>query len=67
MEEIARFLADFPPFDKLPAEARAYAAAYVQIEYFAANTQILEEQGDPSRFLYVICKGSVDLLRKHEG
>jgi CBS domain-containing protein len=61
MEEIARYLARHPPFDRLPAELLAQTAATVEIEYFPRGTRILRQGGEPSRFLHLIVKGMVEL------
>jgi CBS domain-containing protein len=61
MEEIARYLARHPPFDRLPAELLAETAATVEIEYFPRGTRILRQGGEPSRFLHLIVKGTVEL------
>lgn len=39
----------------------------MQIEYFPAEHNVLIRDGAPAQFLYVICRGSVDLLREHDG
>ncbi len=62
--DVATFLSRHPPFDALSPEALAAATAAVQIEHFAAGSTILEESGEPSKFLYVIRKGAVELLSK---
>ncbi|HMQ34591.1 MAG TPA: DUF294 nucleotidyltransferase-like domain-containing protein [Chloroflexaceae bacterium] len=67
MEEIAAFLQSYPPFDRLPPETLARLVPAVQIEYFATGHEILTHGGEPARFLYVVRKGSVDLLREQEG
>ncbi len=67
MEEIVRFLQQYPPFDQLPAARLANAAATMQIEYFVAGQTILAHGGPPAEFLYIVCKGSVDLLREDHG
>jgi CBS domain-containing protein len=61
MEEIARFLARHPPFDRLPGELLARTAATVEIEFFPRGARILRQGGGPSRFLYLIVKGTVEL------
>jgi hypothetical protein len=61
MEEIARFLAQHPPFDRLPPELLAQTAGAVEIEYFARGARILRQGGEASRFLYLIVKGTVEL------
>ncbi|MBP1466673.1 cyclic nucleotide-binding/CBS domain-containing protein [Candidatus Chloroploca sp. M-50] len=64
MEEITSFLTGYPPFDQLPPQAVARAARGMQIEYFATGQTILEFGGAPAKFLYVVRKGGVDLLRE---
>jgi CBS domain-containing protein len=61
MEEIARFLARHPPFDRLPPELLAHTAGTVEIEFFARGARILRQGGEASRFLYLIVKGTVEL------
>jgi CBS domain-containing protein len=61
MEEIARFLARHPPFDRLPAELLAQTATTVEIEFFPRGNRILRQGGEPTRFLYLIVKGTVEL------
>lgn len=67
MEEIAAFFGSYPPFDQLPPAALQQLAGSAQIEYFAAGSEILSLGGAPSQFLYVVVKGSVDLLRDDDG
>jgi CBS domain-containing protein len=64
MDEIARALAAHPPFDQLPLALLEQLAATMQIEYFAAGTDVLTHNGPPAIFLYIIQRGSVDLLRE---
>lgn len=63
MEEIIRFLADQPPFSQLAPEQVQQIAAKMQIEYFAVGRDILTQGAEPAQFLYLIRRGSVDLLR----
>ncbi len=66
MDEIARFLQRYPPFDQFSfAQVLAIAPA-IQIEYFPAAHDILVYGGTPAQFLYIIQRGSVDLLREDE-
>lgn len=67
MDELVAFLQVYPPFDRLPPGALARLVASLQIEYFAAGHEILRFGGEPARFLYVIRKGGVDLLRDEGG
>jgi CBS domain-containing protein len=60
--DVATFLGRHPPFDALEADALARVAASVEIEHFAPGDVILEQAGEPSRYLYVIRKGEVEIL-----
>ena len=60
--DVATFLSRYPPFDALAPEALARVAKNVEIEHFPAGVAILEQSGEPARFLYVIRKGAVELL-----
>ena len=59
---IRAFLAEHPPFDRLEPDALTRLARAVQVEFFPAGTVILEQAGTPSRFLYVVRKGAVEIL-----
>ena len=65
LSEIARFLAQRPPFDSLAAEELAEVAAQATIEFHLAGAVILSEDGGPVTFLRVIHSGGVDIV--HEG
>jgi CBS domain-containing protein len=60
--DVATFLGGHPPFDALDAEALARVAAAVEIEHFSPGDVILRQAGEPSRHLYVIRKGEVEIL-----
>jgi CBS domain-containing protein len=60
--DVATFLSRYPPFDALPPDALASVVGAAQIEHFPAGTVILQEEGAPARFLYVVRKGAVELL-----
>ncbi|NJL34465.1 MAG: cyclic nucleotide-binding domain-containing protein, partial [Chloroflexaceae bacterium] len=64
MEEIARFLAEHPPFSLLAKEQVQSIASKIQIEYFPAEHNVLIAGGAPAEYLYVICRGSVDLMQQ---
>lgn len=66
MDEIARFLRSYPPFDRLPEQVVHQIAGELQIEFVRAGQTILTKGGEPSSFLYIVCKGSVDLLRSED-
>lgn len=63
MDEIARFLRSYPPFDRLPDHVVHQIASELQIEFVRAGQTILTRGGEPAQFLYIVCKGLVDLLR----
>ena len=60
--DIAGFLRRYPPFDELIAERLARVAGSVEIEHAAAGATILQQRGEPASGLYVVRKGSVELL-----
>jgi CBS domain-containing protein len=62
LAEITGFLERFPPFSALRTDALARLAQDTEIEYFARGTEILAQEGRPSEHLYVVRKGSVELL-----
>jgi CBS domain-containing protein len=61
VEEIARFLAAHPPFDALPAEVLEQTASTVEVGCFPRGARILRQRDRPSRYLYVIVEGLVEL------
>lgn len=63
MQEIIRFLTEHPPFSLLPLATIQRIAGKIQIEYFGSNVVILAQGGIPGKFLYIVRRGSVDLLR----
>ena len=65
-EEIADFLAPFPPFDQLRREDLLRLAASVTLRSFPAGTDILVEDGPPAVELFVIRSGSVELRHQDE-
>jgi CBS domain-containing protein len=59
---VGAFLAGHQPFDRLEPDVLTRLARAVQVEFFPAGTEILEQAGEPSRFLYVVRKGAVEIL-----
>ncbi len=57
--DVATFLSKYPPFDSLTQEALDLVAKAVEIEHFPAGAVILEQSGEPARFLYVVRKGAL--------
>jgi CBS domain-containing protein len=64
MEEITRFLREIPPFSQLSTEKLQRLTNTIQIEYFPASHDILSHAGTPAEHLYIIQRGSVDLVRE---
>lgn len=62
MESIATFISQHLPFSQLSPETIQQLSTTVQIEYFAAGSDILLQDGKPSAFLYMVRRGIVDLL-----
>ena len=63
--EVARFLAVRPPFEGLATEELGELVAQTELEFYAAGTVILSEDGGPVTFLRVIHSGAVDIT--HDG
>ena len=60
--EVAAFLARHPPFDALEPDRLDELAGRVKTEQFPAGTVILQQSGEPSRFLYLMRHGSAEIL-----
>jgi len=61
-EELARFLAQFPPFQSLEPALLADLAEHIEVRSFPAGAEILRQAADPASHLYVIRRGVVELL-----
>jgi CBS domain-containing protein len=65
-DEIADFLARFPPFGALePDELRQVAAAVREVRYEPGDTALVED-GKPAEYFYVIRDGSMELVHEEE-
>jgi CBS domain-containing protein len=60
--EIASFLARHAPFDAMERDRLDELAVRVKTERFPAGTVVLQQSGEPSRFLYLVRHGSVEIL-----
>jgi CBS domain-containing protein len=60
--DIAAFLARHPPFDTLDPDRLDDLAERVKTEHLPAGTTVLQQSGEPSRFLYVVRSGAVEIL-----
>jgi cyclic nucleotide-binding protein len=61
MHDIAEFLRTHSPFDSLDEETLAEVADSVEVEFYAARTQILDS-AEVAEFAYVVRRGSVELV-----
>ncbi|MEM8530870.1 MAG: DUF294 nucleotidyltransferase-like domain-containing protein [Chloroflexota bacterium] len=66
MDDIARFLYEHPPFSLLSFDEIRQIAGMIAIEYFPAEQMVLMQDGTPSDYLYIVRRGSADLLRTDE-
>ena len=64
--EIAQFLAAFPPFNALAPGDLSALAARTAARHYGLGENILVEDGEPARHLYVVAEGSVELLHEDE-
>ena len=60
--EVAAFLARHAPFDAMEPDRLEELAGRVKTEQFPAGTVILQQSGEPSRFLYLMRHGSAEIL-----
>ena len=64
--DIPSFLRLHPPFDDLDDERLADVVRHAHIEFFPEGTVILQEFGEPARFLYMVRRGAVEVLEAGE-
>ena len=62
MHDIAEFLRRHSPFDALDEETLAAVAGSAEIEFHAAGAAIIESAETTSEFVYVVRRGSVELV-----
>ncbi len=60
--DIPSFLRAHPPFDELDDDELAQVVLATRIEFFPAAQVILAQGGEAARFLYIVRKGSVEVL-----
>jgi CBS domain-containing protein len=60
--DIPSFLRSHPPFDELDEDELASVVLATRIEFFPEYQVILAQDGEPASFLYVVRKGSVEVL-----
>jgi len=61
-QDVASFLAQFPPFDGLDWEAVKRVAAAAELERYHAGTAIFSQGGEPVDHLRVIRSGAVEIV-----
>jgi CBS domain-containing protein len=64
--DIPSFLRMVPPFDDLDGDRLAEVVRRTHIDFYPEGALILHESGEPSRFLYVVRRGAVELLDADE-
>ena len=62
VEDVARFLVQFAPFQDLDAEQLDDLAGHIEVRSFPDGADILRQAGDPASHLFVIRRGAVELL-----
>lgn len=60
--DVAAFLGQHHPFDGLGVDRLAAVAGSVLIQFFPAGAKILEQDGQPAAYLYVVRSGAVEIL-----
>ena len=60
--QVESFLVRFSPFDVLEPAALERVCRATEIEFFPRGATVLQQGGPPSRFLYVVRTGGVELL-----
>ncbi len=60
--DIPSFLRMYPPFEELEEERLSNVVRHTHIEFFPAGQVILQQSGEPARFLYVVRTGAVELI-----
>ena len=60
--DVVAFLARHPPFDSLDPDDLSHLSHGVTVERYPAGAVILRQAGEPSRFLYVVREGAVEIL-----
>lgn len=60
-EEVARFLARYPPFQDLDAERLNDLAEHIEVRSFPDGAEILRQAADPASHLFVVRRGVVEL------
>lgn len=62
VEDVARFLVQFSPFQEMDAGRLDDLARHIEVRSFADGADILRQAADPATHLFVVRKGTVELL-----
>jgi signal-transduction protein with cAMP-binding, CBS, and nucleotidyltransferase domain len=62
VEEAARFLARFLPFQEIEASRLEEIAEHVELRSFTAGTEILHQAAEPAHHLFIVHRGVVELV-----
>lgn len=62
VDEVARFLVRFSPFQDLGASQVDDLAEHIEVRSFPAGAEILRQAADPASHLFVVRRGVVELL-----
>lgn len=57
------FLKEYPPFSYLENDVLLQLAETVRVKYYQAEDLIFEQGGENKGFLYILCKGRVELIK----
>jgi CBS domain-containing protein len=60
--DIPTFIRMYPPFDELSGERLDDLVAHLRVEFHPAGEVILQQGGEPARFLYMVRTGAVELV-----
>ncbi|MBI3649342.1 MAG: CBS domain-containing protein [Actinobacteria bacterium] len=60
--DIPSFFRTYPPFDELSEEELGEVVRHTHIEFYPAGALILQQSAEPSRFLYVVRVGAVEVI-----
>ena len=64
--DIPSFLRMYPPFDDLDDDRLGEVVRHAHIEFYPEGTVILQESGEPARFLHVVRRGAVEVVEGGE-
>jgi CBS domain-containing protein len=60
--DIPTFIRTYPPFDELSDEQIEDIVSHLHVEFHPGGEVILQQEGEPAEFLYMVRTGAVELL-----